>query len=395
MTDKHIAVDTIRWHSVLPWLHLLRAAQLALRIRVLLLAMAAVALFSVGQMAIHRLPFHSGYGASSSFWEVLNSTPLVSPPFDLNLKRGFDHWWLAWPWISVGRPGAELFFQPTPATASSWSTVATHWTDLLWSLLVWGIFGGAIVRMHAVRFARDESVSPLQAVRFTSRLWQSFLYAPLLPFLGAFALSVAGLIVGKADVWCAGGQGGVLLVMGWLPTLASLVMALLLLVLVASWPLMVAAISIEGSDGFDGLSRAFGYVVNRVWYFLFIVGVAFGVGLLTSAFVDWLFSLTFQLAEWSVGVRGETSLEVWADFLKVLQLAVLGSYFWSATTVIYFLLRQIDDGTSLDQVYIPGPPPKSEPLPLVGVAASQQPIIERPATEPQATGASTVNPSGS
>jgi hypothetical protein len=67
--------------------------------------------------------------------------------------------------------------------------------------------------------------------------------------------------------------------------------------------------------------------------------------------------------------------------LKVLQLAVLASYFWSATTVIYFLLRQSDDGTPLDQVYIPGPPPKAEPLPLVGVAASQQPVIERPATD--------------
>ena len=45
MTDKHITVDSIRWHSVLPWLHLLRAAQLALRVRVVLLALLTVVVF--------------------------------------------------------------------------------------------------------------------------------------------------------------------------------------------------------------------------------------------------------------------------------------------------------------------------------------------------------------
>ena len=68
-----------------------------------------------------------------------------------------------------------------------------------------------------------------------------------------------------------------------------------------------------------------------------------------------------------------------------MHLSVLVSFFWSATTVIYFLLRQSDDGTPLDQVYIPGPPPKPEPLPVVGVAASQQPVIERPVIERPAT----------
>ena len=38
MTDKHITVDSIRWHSVLPWLQLLRIPQLAFRVRVVVLA---------------------------------------------------------------------------------------------------------------------------------------------------------------------------------------------------------------------------------------------------------------------------------------------------------------------------------------------------------------------
>ena len=81
---------------------------------------------------------------------------------------------------------------------------------------------------------------------------------------------------------------------------------------------------------------------------------------------------------------------LWLHVLNIVCLGVVVSLFWSATTVIYFLLRQSDDGTPLDEVYIPGPPPKAEPLPLVGVAASQQPVIERPATETVATVGSPV-----
>lgn len=381
MIDKHITVDSIRWHSVLPCLHLLRAAQLALRVRVTLLALVCVSVFALGQLAILRLPFHSHYGTTPTVLGVLNSKSVDSQRFDLHPQGGHNVGWLVWPWLATGQPGRQLFFQQPRMSASSWSTVATHWTDLLWSLLICGVLGGAISRTHAIRFAREESLSPIKAVRFTGRLWQSYLYAPLLPFLGVGVLSLAGWIVGRADAWLAGGNGGVLMVMGWLPLLASLAMALLLLLILASWPLMVVAISVEGSDGFDGLSRAMGYVMNRPWYFLFLVIIAVGVGLLTDYFVLELFALTARLSEWSIGASDANAFSVWKEFLKLVHLAVLVSYFWSSMTVIYFLLRQSDDGTPLDEVYIPGPPPKPEPLPLVGVAASQQPVIERPATE--------------
>jgi hypothetical protein len=385
MTDKHITVDSIRWHSVLPWLHLLRAAQLALRVRVVLLALCAVVVFGSVGMAIRMLPFHSSYGQNSTIVGVLEE-PIESP---FGLADRISDWpqnhrqgWLVWPWNTVMTPGAKLFWKGT----RPWSGVATAWTDLLWALLMWAVFGGAITRIHAVRFARNESVSPLTAARFSSRNWQSYVYGPLLPMLGVGGLTLFGVLVGQVSGWFGDARGSALLYLGWLPLLASFMMTALLLLTVLAWPLMVAAISVEGSDGFDGLSRAFGYVMNRPWYFLFLLCLALGIGVLTSHFAWWFLGFAFHLAEWSTGgdqgVRGLIRpFDIWQIGLKLLHLAVLVSYFWSATTVIYFLLRQSDDGTPLDQVYIPGPPPKPEPLPLVGVAASQQPVIERPATE--------------
>lgn len=393
MTDKHITVDTIRWHSVLPCLHLLRAAQLALRVRVLLLALLTVVVFSTGRVAINALPFvkSDGFGSNtlvpdvqreSAVWrESVRFEPLTStaPTERLVIWSGFPSppspEWLGWPLETVHGPTRKLI-----QLNQSWEQLASSWTRLLWALLIWGTLGGAIVRMVAVRFARDESVPIGNAIAVSTRRWQSYLYGPLLPLLGIGCLSLGIHFVGWLERVVGSNTGWVLLLLGWIPLVLGLLMAALLILTAISWPLMVAAISTEGSDGFDGLSRAFGYVMNRPWYLLWLIVLACGVGLVTTFFAWWFLDIATWLTA-SILQLPHPGAAFWGEVQAALRVAVLSSYFWSATTVIYFLLRQSDDGTPLDQAYIPGPPPKAEPLPLVGVATSQQPVIERPATE--------------
>ena len=64
--------------------------------------------------------------------------------------------------------------------------------------------------------------------------------------------------------------------------------------------------------------------------------------------------------------------------MGVLVSGFVASYFWTAVTVIYLLLRQVDDATDFHEVYMPEEKEADELLPLVGVAASEQSIIERP-----------------
>ena len=72
---------------------------------------------------------------------------------------------------------------------------------------------------------------------------------------------------------------------------------------------------------------------------------------------------------------------------------VLVSFFWSAVTVIYFLLRWLDDKTSLQDVFSVPVVENDELLALVGVAASsQQPPIERPAVRPSSDGGQDERP---
>ncbi len=61
---------------------------------------------------------------------------------------------------------------------------------ILWLLLVWGFFGGAITRMAAVQVARNEKVSMREALHFARARLQSFFSAPVFPllFLGGLTL---------------------------------------------------------------------------------------------------------------------------------------------------------------------------------------------------------------
>ncbi len=417
MTDKHITVDTIRWHSVLPCLHLLRIPQLAFRFRAIAVATLAVLVFGLGNSALRELPFHGEKDSEALFPTLTDLSYAISKAFGrteviegqwlrshdaLQLRRDDDSpflrrhqqasEWYSWPFETIYQPSKRLF-----EFRNSWSDVATAWTALLWAALVWAVFGGALCRMMAVRFGRDESVSLRAALRFSLRNWQSYVYCPLLPMLGVGVFALLAASVGGLERWLDVSNGIVLTFFGFVPILCAMVMAFLLALTGLSWPLMTAAISTEGSDGFDGLSRAFGYVMNRFWFLLLMAWLtAFGISFFALTVVEYFFDAVVWLADWSVGPALQSDGgAVWLHVLNIVCLGVVVSLFWSATTVIYFLLRQSDDGTPLDQVYIPGPPPKAEPLPLVGVAASQQPVIERPATESVATGGSPVSPSGS
>ena len=96
---------------------------------------------------------------------------------------------------------------------------------------------------------------------------------------------------------------------------------------------------------------------------------------------------------------GAFLVSVW---LYVLFLMVVGfgySYFWSASTIIYILMRRNVDDTELDEVYLeqtepevpyPTPPPPNVPAPTTAVAPGAKPggtnltLVEPPTLRPPA-----------
>jgi hypothetical protein len=168
-------------------------------------------------------------------------------------------------------------------------------------------------------------------------------------------------------------------------------MALVLTGWAVGWPLMYATISVEGSDSFDAFSRSFAYVFQRPWHYLFYVLVATVFGSLCSFFVVLFATLMVHTSLWAVSWGGGKGLAatlnglmyyapeasgwgpagpgepptgsawiaavfaaVWLYVVFLLLAGFVQSYFWSASTIIYYLLRRDVDNTEMHEVYLEG-----------------------------------------
>ena len=140
-------------------------------------------------------------------------------------------------------------------------------------LVVMAIAGGAICRIAALQFARNEKPGLLEALRFSTNKFTSFVTAPLAPvgiiiFIGFF-IFLLGLL---GNIPWAGE-----LIMGIFMALALIAGALIAVVsigAVAGFNLMFPAVAYDGSDCFDAISRAFSYVYAKPWRMIFYTAIA-------------------------------------------------------------------------------------------------------------------------
>jgi hypothetical protein len=267
-----------------------------------------------------------------------------------------------------------------------------------------------MTRIAAVEQATEAPMAFSGALRFSLENFLSYMTAVALPIVGIaifwFLCTIGGWI-GRIPY-----VGQPLLGLLWGLELAfGFLMALILIAAVAGWPLMYATIGAEASDGFDAFSRSYSYVFTRPWHYLWYGIVALTYGAFVTTFISLVASLVVYLSATGVAsglgadraaamllgspdsVGGPNFVSSFPSsrlgvgtfiagaWLQLVGLVVAGfavSFFWTASTVIYLLLRQVDDATDFREVYPPASEDKDELRPFVGVAASDQPVIERP-----------------
>ncbi|HMC66723.1 MAG TPA: hypothetical protein VKI65_17440 [Gemmataceae bacterium] len=261
---------------------------------------------------------------------------------------------------------------------------------VLGTLATWAFFGGAITRMAAVQVARNEKITLTDAVKFVCARYVSFLTAPPFPLAFVAVMVVLLAIFGLIHMIPIFGEiwDGLL----WpLVLLAGLAMAVVLVGLVG-WPMMYATISTEGSDSFDAISRSYSYVYQSPWHYVWYCVVALAYGAVVVFFVGFMGSLIVFLGKWGMSVGtwpardpaflflgaptsfgwralllegsaaiGELSwwnyigvalVSIWLGLVFLLILGFGYSYFWTATTIIYLLMRRKVDDTDMDEVYL-------------------------------------------
>lgn len=288
----------------------------------------------------------------------------------------------------------------------------------LGTLAIWAFIGGAICRIAALNFARDERISPKEAMDFAKQKFVGFFAAPLVPI---------GMVIGIGIFLFIGGLIGAIPVIGelfaglfmFLALIGGFLITMAFILLAFGSPLFWPTIAVEGSDAFDAVSRSFSYIFTKPWRailygaillvygaisYLFLRFVVFmiikftrffveagmslagdrpGTGMLDASKLDamWphptfnnLMTTTPTFGLHGLEGAGAFLIKIWVALLVLSLCAYLASFFLSGSTIVYFLLRKKVDATDIEEVY------QEEDEDAEPIAGEDKPVAE-PAAE--------------
>lgn len=407
MVDHSGKLREVSWHELCPWLVLIRSVRIALMARVLVLGALGLIATTLGWWLIS-----SAFSASddpvlnewrtagcrwaweSSEFTVGTSVKSADELFD-TASSGLMQAPVAL-WLHLTRPFIELFRAELTLTGFVCLLLCG-----VWELLVWGLFGGAISRIAALKFTRGEAPDIFGAVRHSGSRLLSYSMAPLVALAGAAVFAVQLLVLG----W--------IMHLSFLAMLAGLIwpfvlmlgllMAILLIGALVGWPLMWSTVSVEGTDAFDALSRGYAYTYQRPLRLLWYVVFAFFLAALSMFVVKLFAASAASLGDWSVswGLDEDTmqtvvrqsgelpepmlapplsesgdaasaeeapeplpeqpgtmisvargAVHFWKSLLAALTAGYQAGFLFVAAVGVYLLLRKDIDGAEMDEVYV-------------------------------------------
>ena len=268
---------------------------------------------------------------------------------------------------------------------------------------IWAFFGGAISRAAALDIAREHKLGLREVFGFAKSHFGNLAAVPLVPIIfvlvGGLILWIGGLIGAIPAV------GEVLVGLLFLFVLVvGFFIALVMICGVAGFPMMMPAIAADNLDALDALSTTYSYVGSRPWKTAFYILLATGYGAVCLVFVKlfvmvmlWAVGLfmgasmnwgdAFALDATGAGTKIESKLEAmwqaptfaddrtfygtfpdndlrhvsrfgqwclraWIYTLWAFVAACAVSFFYTAGSVMYFLLRREVDLTDWEDVYL-------------------------------------------
>jgi hypothetical protein len=376
---KDIGEGTIRridWQELTPIVLLLRIFNTAMGIRVLFLSMIGVLLTLIVGYHINcnnnGLKVHDDRNFQKPVYiESLLGFQHLPQPISFREHPANYSWQLVQrsvlvPWDIFSMAGIRFF---SPHTDYDSFFAHAGWFFVL--LLIWSFLGGMICRTIALRLTIDQSESGKELWRFIKQRGTGFLSSVIIIVLGMLIL----LFFLKCCGWLfvVPVFNYIMAVLFPIALLWGFLIMVLAVGLFFGWSLLFAAVSVDGSDGFDAVSRMFSYIYHRpLHYFVYWVvsGILGVLGFVfVSFFVDGVVFLTSQfggfpvqtaipafgyltLPKTYVGLSPpENFILIWCGMVQLIKPAYTFAWFWTSSVTIYLLLRRSVDATPFNEVY--------------------------------------------
>lgn len=374
---KDLDEGTIRridWQELTPIVLLLRIFNTATGIRVLFLSMIGILLTLIAGYGINCNSNGLQSCRDKNFQKPVYIEPLLDfqnqpQPISFREHPAKYSWQLVQrsvlvPWDIFSMAGIRWFH-------SGYNSffVLTGWFFVL--LLIWSFFGGMICRTVALRLTIDQSESGRELWQFIKQRGTGFLSSVILIVLGMLFFLIFLKLCGW--LFTVPVFNYITAILFPVALLFSFFIMVLAVGLFLGWSLLFAAVSVDGSDGFDAVSRMFSYLYQRpLHYFVYwtVSGVLGVLGFVfVSFFVDGVTALTSEFGGFPVQTAipafgyltlpetydglspPENLLLLWCGMVQLIKPAYAFAWFWTSSVAIYLLLRRSVDATPFNEVY--------------------------------------------
>lgn len=241
-------------------------------------------------------------------------------------------------------------------------------------IAILALAGASISRSAAIEFAQGRFASRDDTLGFALRRARQFVGAVVGPVVFSALLflliAIGGLLLSVPLVDIV---GAILYAVG----LALGVVATVVLMLhVVALPLIVPALAIEGSDGFDAVQRAYAYVIGRPLRYLLYAVLLMTLGALAAAVFTMIASTAIGMTDWAAtfftndaasrvlsgqGEMGATKssahqiVQIWRTVVELLTAGYVISLFFTSSTLLYLVTRRVCDGQDVNEIWEPAP----------------------------------------
>ena len=367
---------TVDWYRSTPWWRLV-SHTLAISWRASHLALCAVALLvTQAFVGVSGLLFMPQEHAVISPWtEPVESNPAIHP-WANQPRRWLENLENAAPSSDRSSNGPPLqWFDAAPDSyLSVWRRYASYPFDaldgltlgksvyFLWNILgliaIWSLVGGLLARRSVQELGMHVTAPWLDTVRWVLGRWRSIVWSVLMPLCLVLMFALVPWILGWISNIPLVGRP-VSMVLRLPVALMALGVGWVAAISLFGFPLATVAIVTEKqADAFDGMSRASAYLFQRPATLFLAILAAQWLGHFGGSIVSIVLNTGYNIVAQAFALSASASpgfMDYWTDplisgIVPLLVTAFGFSFFWTASTAIYLVLRKDIDRAEFDLI---------------------------------------------